>query len=299
MANQEEQMFCKLAETKKTGYLNENFRLFHLCDKKEQTFDFHYHDFHKIVIFLSGEVTYFIEGKSYPLKPWDILLVGRGDIHKAVISPDCEYERVVIWIKNDFVANLMSDNADLLTCFSKAAEENFHLIRMPQDSHQFIRELLTHLDAALKSDEFASSMLATAYFLQLLVFINRFFLAQDLSCKDSFVLTYDKQIEEIIRYINRNLTANLSNDALADAFFLNRYYLMHRFKEETGYTLHQYVEQKRVSCAAAAIRSGTPVIKACFLSGFPTYATFLRAFHRKYKINPTEYEVYDSSDIEL
>ena len=45
-------------ENLRSGYLQQNFRLFHLKDKKEQQFDFHYHDFDKIVIFLSGKVTY-------------------------------------------------------------------------------------------------------------------------------------------------------------------------------------------------------------------------------------------------
>ena len=39
-------------ENLRSGYLQQNFRLFHLKDKKEQQFDFHYHDFDKIVIFL-------------------------------------------------------------------------------------------------------------------------------------------------------------------------------------------------------------------------------------------------------
>ena len=53
----------------KTGYLNENFQFFHLKDQVEQEFPFHYHDFHKIIIFLSGNVTYYNEGKTYRLKP--------------------------------------------------------------------------------------------------------------------------------------------------------------------------------------------------------------------------------------
>lgn len=32
-------------ENLRSGYLQQNFRLFHLKDKKEQQFDFHYHDF--------------------------------------------------------------------------------------------------------------------------------------------------------------------------------------------------------------------------------------------------------------
>lgn len=36
---------------------------------------FHYHDFHKIILFLGGDVDYIIEGNSYHLQPDDIVFV--------------------------------------------------------------------------------------------------------------------------------------------------------------------------------------------------------------------------------
>ena len=44
----------QISNEMQTGYLHQNFRLFHLKDKKNQEFEFHYHDFNKIIIFLSG-----------------------------------------------------------------------------------------------------------------------------------------------------------------------------------------------------------------------------------------------------
>ena len=36
----------------KRGYLNEDFRYFHLKDNKNMEFELHYHDFDKIIIFI-------------------------------------------------------------------------------------------------------------------------------------------------------------------------------------------------------------------------------------------------------
>ena len=44
----------------KTGYLKEDFRLFHINDQTKKDFSYHYHDFHKIIVFISGKVTYHI-----------------------------------------------------------------------------------------------------------------------------------------------------------------------------------------------------------------------------------------------
>ena len=47
--------------TEKTGYLEQEFRLFHLKDRNKKEFSYHYHDFHKVVVFLSGKAAYHIE----------------------------------------------------------------------------------------------------------------------------------------------------------------------------------------------------------------------------------------------
>lgn len=54
----------------KQEYLNTDFKLFHLTDIPAEEFEFHYHDFDKIIIFLSGHVDYAIEGRTYQLIPY-------------------------------------------------------------------------------------------------------------------------------------------------------------------------------------------------------------------------------------
>ena len=64
---------------------------------------------------------------------------------------------------------------------------------------------------------------------------------------------------------------------------------MHRFKEVTGYSLHQYISQKRLLRAGELIRSGVPVMKAAEQVGFSEYSTFLRAFRNTFHMNPREF----------
>ena len=75
------------------GFLKEDFRLFHLKDKVSPCYEFHYHDFLKIMVLLEGKVNYVIEGRSYSLHPFDIVLVGRGQIHRPEVDPGQPYER--------------------------------------------------------------------------------------------------------------------------------------------------------------------------------------------------------------
>ena len=85
-------------EINKRGYLKEDFRLFHLKDSRAQKVDYHYHAFDKLILLLGGKVTYVVEGVTYFLQPWDLLLVGHDLIHRPIIDPAEPYERVVIWL---------------------------------------------------------------------------------------------------------------------------------------------------------------------------------------------------------
>ena len=85
------------------GFLREDFRLFHLKDKVSPSYEFHYHDFLKIMVLLEGRVNYVIEGRSYILHPFDIVLVGRGQIHRPEVDSGQPYERQILYLSQDFL----------------------------------------------------------------------------------------------------------------------------------------------------------------------------------------------------
>ena len=268
-------------QSEKKGYLNEEFRLFHIKDQTGQEFSYHYHDFHKVVIFLSGKVTYHIEGKAYHLKPWDILLVSRHAIHKSEIDASVPYERFILWIKNDI------PNKQLLQCFQKASDRSYNLVRLNSSLQEKLKDVLFELEASARSEAFGKDILTQALFQEFMVYLNRIFLEkQYIFDKKSY--SYDSQIANILRYINHHLGEDLSVDALASRHYISKYHLMRKFKEETGYTLHNYVINKRLLQARTLISEGTPILKAAHESGFAEYSTFSRAYRKQFGKAPSE-----------
>ena len=57
-----------MPEYKKVGYLTTSFKMFHLKDTSRRELNYHYHDFHKILILLGGDVTRAILSWSMPGK---------------------------------------------------------------------------------------------------------------------------------------------------------------------------------------------------------------------------------------
>lgn len=265
----------------KTGYLKEDFRLFHINDRTDREFEWHYHDFHKIIVFVSGKVTYHIEGKAYQLKPQDILLVSQGAIHKPEIDPSIPYERYIFWIRDDL------SSSELNTCFQKANDRSFNLIRLDSVLQEKLKDLLPEIEHSLRDTQFGDSILSKALFAQFMVYINRIFLKSS-TAPDQKSYSSDSQVEQLLKYINRNLSENLSIDHLAERFFFSKYHMMRKFKKETGYTIHNYIISKRLLHARFLIAQGTPVMKAAMQSGFQDYTAFVRAYKKQFGTVPTQ-----------
>lgn len=277
------------SEVGKRGYLNEPYRLFHLRDDRALTLDYHYHEFDKLVLLLGGRVTYHIEGKRYLLQPMDVLLVSRNLIHLPVVEAGPAYERMVLWISRDFMTRFSTPEADLSGCFGLTARRGVHLYRPRGEDRARWRALFERVESAAKDGGFASSLLADTCVLQLLVSLNRA-VSEAPEGADPASYRFDPKMEEVTRYILAHLGEELSIDRLAGAFFISRYYLMHRFKEVYGCSVHQYIRQKRLQQAAEAIRRDVPVLKAAEDAGFGDYSVFLRAFRAAYGKSPREWK---------
>jgi AraC-like DNA-binding protein len=269
---------------KKIGYLKGDFELFHLKDMKSMQFEYHYHDFNKIFIFISGDVTYLIEGKAYKLKPWDILFVSSREIHKPVIDPNSLYERIVIYVNPGFLEK-HSDECSLFTCFELVCERNNNLLRLDGVPFKDLKQLLAKLEEASRSKGFGSHMLKNSLFMQLLVALTRELIGSDSSFETSDIVS-DEAIQRILDHINTNISSDLSIDALASAFFMSRYHLMHKFKLQTGYSIHSYIIQKRLIKADRLLNSGMSAARAADESGFSDYSSFVRAFKKLFGQSP-------------
>lgn len=277
------------SEVGKRGYLNEDYRLFHLRDNRAVKLDYHYHEFDKLVFLLGGRATYNIEGKSYLLQPMDLLLVSRNLIHLPVIDPTETYERIVLWISRDFLSRFSAPETELAACFGLAAQREFHLYRPRGEDRVRYRALFERIEEACGSDDFGAGLLADTCVLQLMIALNRDLLEAPTQT-DAVTYRFDPKMEEITHFIRDHLGEELSIDRLAGTFFLSRYYLMHRFKEVYGCTVHQYIRQKRLQKAAEQIRQGTPVLKAAAEAGFGDYSVFLRAFRTAYGRSPRDWK---------
>ena len=266
------------------GYLKENYHYFHLRDTAGQERDFHFHEFDKVVVLLSGHVDYTVEDITYALKPWDVLLVKHHTIHKALIDKTEPYDRVIIYLDGKYFDRIMP-NAGLMDCFEKADKDGRQRITPDDGQQERLAAALEDYEAAMRDKELGAEAIRDTQMVKLLVLINRIY-ASGSTAPDRAEATRDPKIGAVLSYINENLGRELSVDELAEQAYLSRYHFMRLFKAQTGSTVHAYVRQKRLLYAARLIREGESAARAAAESGFSDYSAFHRAFRECFGISP-------------
>lgn len=267
----------------KKGYLIENFRLFHLHDAQGMNAEYHYHEFCKILILLSGAGSYFVEGNRYALKAGDIVLVGKQCIHRPEFEEGIPYERVILYVSPEFLDKQSTQDGDLWECFSG---KHGHVFRPNDEQRMVLLEQIQLLENVLAEDRFGKRVLGNSILLRIMVEIVRG-LQNDKENMPKPLMPTSRRILEIVRYLDQHLTEDVTVEELSERFYLSRFHLMRRFKEETGSTIHSYISERRLLMAREMISQGLTTTDACYRCGFQSYATFARAYGKFFGTTPT------------
>lgn len=249
------------------------------------TRDFHIHDHYEIFLFLGGRVNGFVEQYSYPLQRGNVLIFNNHEIHKIInLSPE-PYERITVHFKAPLVYPFCTANTNLLACFQNRQPGKHNLAQMDEPLLAKSMELSAQLIGILKLPKYGSDVLALTYLIQLLVLVNELY-TRTRSAVPSLISSH---IQAAISYIDNHLQANLSLERIAAELNVDKYYLSHMFKQQTGGTLYRYVLLKKIALAKQLLSAGASVSDACYLSGFNDYANFIRTFKNITGISPGKY----------
>ena len=142
------------------GYLHEDYRLFHLSSALAEDTAFHYHEFHKLVFFLAGRGNYIVEGRTHVLRPYDVVLVRQGAIHKAQIDPNERYERVILYISPEFLRAQSTAASQLDACFRLPADGQSFVLRPEAGRRAALLRTLDALEAEERSMAYGHDLLA-------------------------------------------------------------------------------------------------------------------------------------------
>ena len=266
----------------KRGYLLENFRLFHLRSEQNTAVEYHYHEFCKLLLLVSGSGGYVVDGQRYLLQPGDVVLIGSRSVHRPELDGDSPYERIIIYISPEFLQRESTADTALQDIFSG---ERGHVLRLKESQRRRVFSMASALERDLSGEEYGRDILSNAGLLQLLVEIGREFRRTEHQ-HPSPVMPQNDRILELLRYIDAHLTEDLDINQLAEEFYISKYYMMRLFRRETGTTIHSYLSRRRLLLARELIDGGMRTTEACYRCGFRSYSSFTRAYGKYFGTTP-------------
>lgn len=267
------------------GYLREDFRLFHLSASMTETVGWHYHAFHKLCVYLGGDaIRYGIEGRSYALEPGDMILVPQGCVHRPEAPLGAAYDRMLLYLSPEYLRSISTEETALETCFLQAAEE-FHFVIRTGGRNGTLLEPLFALERTLAKPGFGQTMLEQALVAQVLISLTRGMQEQALPFASASAA--DEKIAAILQYLACHLTEPVSIDNLAAKFYISKYHMMRRFRQETGYSIHGYLSEKRLLLAQQLLSRGASPSEVFTQVGYQDYSTFSRAYKKQFGRGPS------------
>jgi YesN/AraC family two-component response regulator len=268
-------------------YNDENFKFDYSSIPYSPDVPPHFHNCYEILFFEKGDAVYMVEGNIYNLSEGDILITNPREMHCPVFRSNKEYQRSIFFFKPAFLSDFISEKYNPFIGLEnrKIGSQNridTKLVRQYKLDEKFkaIREISG-------SDAPEKELVIKTNLLQFLITINNLIMSEKSSAGV-------EKINEIILYINQNITSKLTLDTLAGRFYMSKYYISHLFTEKTGITLKEYITKKRILLAKENLLEKKPLGQVARDVGFSDYSSFYRAFKKTLGYPPSAINAVNS-----
>lgn len=230
----------------------------------------HCHIFYEIYYYLSGDVEYLVEGKDYTLTAHSMLLMAPGVLHGVRVEGSVPYVRYACHFMPEILPAEV--RAPLLEPFHR--QQIFY-------SNIRANHIDWFLDAALECRELEEPLYRPALEARMVSLLTQ--LRKIASCtteRREPLQSGRYNMQEVIAYINANLTADISLAVLSGRFCISPNHMNRLFREVTGTTVMDYIHHKRIHLARQLMARGQGATEAALHAGFQDYSTFYR-IHKK------------------
>lgn len=97
-------------------------------------------------------------------------------------------------------------------------------------------------------------------------------------------------VKKVINYLERNLEEELNLDNIAKHIGYSKFHLNRIFTEQTGITIHKYLQNRRLTVAAEKlVKTDKPIAQIAYEAGYTTQQAFSFAFKQAYFYSPKVY----------
>lgn len=232
-------------------------------------------EFFLVHIVTEGRGVYSVRGKDYPVKAGQAFIIYPNEI--TVYAADKEEP----WRYYFFAFS--GDMAEMLVPGMGFSPKRLVIPFAGEEVISVIDECIDIINQVSQADNIQSLI---QFFRMVSCFVR------NNSLTDSEEVKANHYVREAIAYIEGHYADNISISDLAEALAIDRSYLYRIFKNDTGMSPKEYLNNYRIDTARSLLAETTLSVSQIALSvGFVTFSSFYRFFVRRFGCSPREYQL--------
>lgn len=268
-------------------YDSHSLLTFHKAFSESCNVDIHIHDTYEIYQALTDNIRYFVEGSAYDLNKGDIIISSNSEIHRPMTVNHKLYGRRFVQFNPSLIQTFIDIDYNPLHIFEdRQLGQHNHLILPPQ-AESIVDTYFKTIESALINKEPRRLYECRMTLVKFLIELETLYEAS-VSIEDLPLLT-DPRIYKIRQYLDLHFTEPFCLDELSKRHLIDKYHLSRLFKENTGFTLLEYIQSKRIKYAKTLLVSNRSILSISQQCGYGDYTNFFKTFKKLTKLSPKQY----------
>ena len=231
----------------------------------------HVHPECEIYVNITGDVSFAVEQKIYPILPGSIVITRPYEYHHCIYHTNAPHKH--FWIRFS-----PQGNEGLFPRFYNRSVGEGNLLSLSPKEQKELVSLCHEMIECPRSpcEEYAR-------------FFRLASLMEGASVSPPSTEAYTEAVATALAYIDSHFTEPVSVRELARLSHVSVNTLERHFSQMLHLSPTAYLKKKRLSHAASLLQSGETVMDAALQSGFPDYCGFIALFKKHYGITPLQY----------
>ena len=237
---------------------------------------------YEILLTLSGGGTFFIRDRLFNLYQNAIYFTNKAESHYSVPETPENYYRRKIIISADFVDELTQISSCTQLIDDLFRKKGGMCIIPNEETVDFVnKEFLNISNALAENSMYTNAKVASS--------IMNIICAAHNNIEEQAPQSESK-VSQVLRYINKNLSTNITLEEICEHSHFSKYYLCHIFKKTVGMTIFEYILSRRLSIAKKyLLNTDMPLSQIADTTGFSSFAYFSKAFRESEGITPSKF----------
>ncbi len=240
----------------------------------------HFHSYYELYYMLTGTCRYFVNDTVYQLKQGDIMLISKDDLHHTSYYFKGTHERIVIYFREN-----TTEPSETKSIKDSLKSDKYTIVN---NRRAEVEELLLKMQVEIKLTDDYSRQLLYYYFQQLMLLIMRY---RDYSTDNpEAVSTSDYAIQAAAKFIFKNFANDITLNDAAEVADLSPTYFSKKFKQVTGFSFKEYLNQIRLKEASVQLlETKSSITEIAFRCGFNNSNYFGDLFKKAKGVSPAQY----------